>query len=80
ERIEAGDTFAEEILAGLAKQHDGLDKPIIQAGGAIRSATNIDTKAQALVTAGQAKDLDEARGLIFATDAAAYSEYLASLK
>jgi len=28
-KIEAGDTFAEDILAGMAKIHDGLEKPIV---------------------------------------------------
>jgi phage I-like protein len=79
-KIEAGDTFAEEILAQLPKQHDGLDKPIVSASGDKSGATSIDEKAKALVTAGDAKDLDEARGIIFASDSAAYSAYLASLK
>jgi phage I-like protein len=79
-KIEAGDTFAEEILAQLPKQHAGLDKPVITAGADKTAATNIDEKAKALVTAGDAKDLDEARGIIFASDAEAYSAYLASLK
>jgi phage I-like protein len=79
-KIEAGDTFAEEILAQLPKQHAGLDKPLVTASGDKSGATSIDEKAKALVTAGDAKDLDEARGIIFASDAEAYSAYLASLK
>jgi hypothetical protein len=79
-KIEAGDTFAEEILAQLPKQHAGLDKPVITAGADKGAVTNIDEKAKALVSAGDAKDLDEARGIIFASDAEAYSAYLASLK
>jgi phage I-like protein len=31
-KIEAGDTFAEEILAGMPKQHVGLDKPFVTSG------------------------------------------------
>lgn len=79
-KIEAGDTFAEEILGQLPKQHAGLDKPIITASGDKSGATGIDEKAKALITAGQAKDMDEARATIFASDAGAYSAYLASLK
>jgi phage I-like protein len=79
-KIEAGDTFAEEILAQLPKQHDGLDKPLVTASGDKAGTTSIDEKAKALVTAGDAKDLDEARGIIFASDAEAYKAYLASLK
>lgn len=79
-KIEAGDTFAEEILAQLPKQHAGLEKPIITASGDKGGATNIDEKAKALVAAGSAKDMDEARATIFASDAGAYSAYLASLK
>lgn len=79
-KIETGDTFAEEILAQLPKQHEGLDKPIITAGADKAAVTNVDEKAKAMVTAGDAKDMDEARATIFASDAAAYSAYLASLK
>lgn len=79
-KIEAGDTFAEEILAQLPKQHQGLDKPIITAGADKAAVTNVDEKAKALVAAGDAKDMDEARATIFASDAGAYSAYLANLK
>lgn len=32
EKIEAGDTFAEEMLAELPKLHEGIDQPIVKAG------------------------------------------------
>lgn len=79
-KIEAGDTFAEEILAQLPKLNPGLDKPVIVNAGDGRSATSVDDRAKALIQAGSAKDLDEARGLVFASDPEAYSAYLASLK
>lgn len=79
-KIEAGDTFAEEILAQLPKQHAGLDKPIVTASGDKGGTSDLDEKAKALITAGQAKDLDEARGIIFASDPEAYKGYLATLK
>ena len=78
--IAAGDADAEEALKALPKQHAGLDKPMIVAGADKGAVTNIDEKAKALITAGQAKDMDEARGIIFASDADAYGQYLASLK
>lgn len=83
ERIAAGDTFAEKLLSERPKLTAGLNVPIINNGGQPRqplTATALDTRAQALITAGQAKDLDSARELIFASDPEAYSAYLASLK
>ncbi len=80
EKIEAGDTFAEEILAQLPKQHEGLDKPLVKAaGGKQAHASDFEGKARALVTAGQAKTLDEALGLVAAADPSAYGEYLKTL-
>lgn len=32
DKIEAGDTFAEEILAGLPKTHQGLTQPLVKSG------------------------------------------------
>ena len=34
ERLAAGDAFAEKVLAGLPKQHEGIDKPVIEANAA----------------------------------------------
>ncbi len=42
-------------------------------------ASDFEGKARALVTAGSAKDIDEAFGLVAAADPAAYSEYLRAL-
>lgn len=79
-KIEAGDTFAEEILAQLPKLNQGLDKPIVMgADGKPVQASDFEGKAKALVTAGDAKTLDEALGLVAASDPAAYSEYLKTL-
>lgn len=79
-KIEAGDTFAEEILAQFPKLNQGLDKLIVTAGnGGHVQASDFEGKAQALVTAGNAKTLDEAFGVVAAADPAAYSEYLKTL-
>lgn len=81
DKIEAGDTFAEEILAQLPKLNQGLDKPIVMgADGKPVQASDFEGKANALVTAGSAKTLDEAFGLVAAAEPAAYSDYLATLK
>lgn len=80
DKIEAGDTFAEEILAQLPKLNQGLDKPVVMAAdGKPVQASGFEAKAQALVTAGQAKDIDEAYSLVAASDPSAYSEYLKTL-
>ncbi len=42
-------------------------------------ASDFESKARALVTAGQAKTIDEAFGLVAASDSTAYTAYLASL-
>ena len=70
--------------AGLGELHDEseakqaleqygipLPKPI--------QASDFEGKARALVTAGSAKDIDEAFGHVAAADPAAYSEYLRAL-
>lgn len=80
DKIEAGDTFAEEILAQLPKLNQGLDKSIVTAAAANPGqASGFEAKASALVTAGQAKSLDEAFGIVAASDPSAYSEYLKTL-
>lgn len=79
-KIEAGDTFAEEILAQLPKLNQGLDKPVVLAAdGKQVQASDFEAKAKALVTAGDAKDIDEAFGIVAATDPTAYSAYLKTL-
>jgi FtsZ-binding cell division protein ZapB len=80
DKIEAGDTFAEEILAQLPKLNQGLDKAIVLAAdGKPVQASDFEGKAQALVTAGQAKTLDEALGQVAAADPTAYTAYLSTL-
>ncbi|WP_193214897.1 hypothetical protein [Luteolibacter marinus] len=82
DKIEAGDSFAEEILAGLPKLHEGLDQPVILAGQGDRGTQGghgIETKARELVTAKQAESFDQALELIAASDPALYSDYLKSL-
>lgn len=79
-KIEAGDTFAEEILAQLPKQNQGLGTGVVtRTGGQVVQASDFEGKAQALVTAGQAKTLDDAIGLVAASDPTAYSAYLSTL-
>lgn len=38
DRLAAGDSFVEKLLAGLPKQHEGIDTPVIEAGAADNSA------------------------------------------
>lgn len=81
-KIEAGDTFAEEILSQLPKLNCGLDKSIVNASsaGGQSQASGFESKAQSLVTAGQAKTIDEALSIVAAADPASYSEYLKSIQ
>ena len=80
-KIEAGDTFAEEILAELPKLNEGLEKPIVMAAdGKQIQASDFEGKAAALVKAGNAASIDEAFGIVAASDPTAYGEYLATLK
>lgn len=80
DKIEAGDTFPEEILAQLPKLNGGLDKPVIlAANGQPVQASDFEGKAKALVTAGSAKNIDEAFSLVMASDPAAYQAYLTTL-
>jgi phage I-like protein len=80
EKIEAGDTFAEEILAQLPKVNQGLDKAIVLAAdGKPVQASDFEGKAKALIAAGDAKTFDEAIGLVVASDPTAYSKYLETL-
>lgn len=80
EKIEAGDTFAEEILSQLPKLNQGLDKAVVLAAdGKTVLSGSFEAKAKALVTAGDAKTLDEAIELVAASDPTAYSGYLKSI-
>lgn len=81
EKIEAGDSFAEEILAQMPKQHEGLEKPLIKAGsgGKVSDAHEFEKKAQQLVEAKQAPDIDTAFGMLADSDPEAYGSYLATL-
>lgn len=80
DKIQAGDTFAEEILAQLPKLNQGLDKAVVLAAdGKPVQASDFEGKAKALVAAGQAKTLDEAFGQVAAADPTAYSAYLSTL-
>lgn len=45
DKIEAGDTFAEEILAQLPKQHAGLDTPIVRAADGKPLTTDVRIEA-----------------------------------
>jgi hypothetical protein len=49
------------------------------AGTVSAGNSSVESKARALVSAGQAKDMDEAIGLVCASDPTAYSEYLKTL-
>lgn len=81
DRLEAGDTFAEEVLAGLPKRNEGLDRSVIAANAATPPAAgSIEARAAQLVAAGQAKTIDEGIEVIAASDPKAYGDYLASLR
>jgi phage I-like protein len=80
EKISAGDSFAEEILAQLPKLNGGLDKQVVTAAsGKPVTASGFEAKAQSLVTAGAAPDIDTALGIVASEDPEAYNEYLKSL-
>lgn len=80
EKISAGDSFAEEILAQLPKLNGGLEKQVVTAAnGKPVTASGFEAKAQQLVTAGQAPDIDTALGIVASEDPEAYNEYLKSL-
>jgi Mu-like prophage I protein len=77
DKIEAGDTFAEEILAQLPRLNAGLSTPFVRAAGVQpSSAGGFEIMAQALVTAGHASSLDEALAVVAAADPTAYGQYL----
>lgn len=80
ERIAAGDSFAEEMLSQLPKSAD-VTSPVIKGGGqtVAAAATPFEAKAQQLVTAGAAPDIDTALCIVASEDPAAYGEYLKSL-
>ena len=62
DKIEAGDTFAEEILAQLPKLNPDIDKAKVTAasGEKLNSGSDFVAEAQKLVTAGRAKTNEEA--------------------
>lgn len=80
DKIAAGDTFAEEILASFTKRNEGLDKPLVQGSdGKQVQASDIEGRAKSLITAGEAKDMDEAIAIVCASDPSAYAEYMKTL-
>lgn len=79
EKIEAGDSFAEAILGKLPKINPDITTPLVKGEGHKVEASDIETKAAALVKAGQAPDLDTAIDQICANDPKAYQDYLATL-
>ena len=62
EKIEAGDTFAEEILAQLPKLNPDIDKAKVTAasGEKLNSGSDFMAESQKLITAGRAKTSEEA--------------------
>ena len=62
EKIEAGDTFAEEILAQLPKLNPDIDKPkvIAASGEKLNPGSDFMAESQKLITAGRAKTSEEA--------------------
>ena len=66
ERIESGDTFAEEILAQLPKKNPDITESKVKAASGEKQTDGSDlmTEAQKLVTAGRAKTESEAIGIL----------------
>ena len=83
EKIEAGDTFAEKILAKMPKQHDGLDKPIIKAGAADKPAKDgehaFQAEAKKLVEAKQAPTIEAAEAQLANDKPELYEAYCESI-
>ncbi|YCM47025.1 phage protease (plasmid) [Verrucomicrobiaceae bacterium 227] len=81
DKIEAGDTFAEEMLAQLPKLNPGIDQVKVTAASGEKLGDGGDFMAEAkkLVTAGEAKTEEEAMGLIAARNPALYDSYTESL-
>jgi len=86
ERIAAGDAFAEKMLAERPKLNGNLGQTVIKGGNGDRQVVAaagehaFETKARALVTAGQAADMDEALSVVAASDPALYGAYLSTLQ
>lgn len=79
-KIEAGDSFAEEVLASFTPRNANLTTPIVKASdGAPTAATSFEAKAQALVAAGEAKTFDDGLVKAAAVEPELYKEYLATL-
>jgi hypothetical protein len=87
ERISAGDAFAEKMLGGLPKLHEGLGTPLITAGAADRTAGGekndgahaFVVEARKLVTAKQAEDEEEAMAIVASEKPKLYKEYCDSI-
>lgn len=81
ERISAGDTFAEEMLSQLPNLNGGLDKTIIKANSQASSGaeSEFETKAHALIKAGEASDFDAAIVMVAAANPELYNDYIAAL-
>lgn len=80
ERIEAGDTFAEDILSKLPKLNPDITTSQVQASGEKQTGgSDFMVEARKLVTAGEARTEEEAMGLIAARNPALYDTYTESL-
>lgn len=79
--LEASEAMGTKYI-GAMPQLSGTDisKPIINAGAAKPGdASGFEVKAKALVTAGDAKTIDEAFSIVAAADPASYADYLKTL-
>lgn len=83
EKIEAGDTFAEECLAMLPKKNEGLDKPIIHGKrgeeGGKDGEHEFQTEARKLVTAKQADSIEAAQAQLAEERPELYEAYCESI-
>ena len=76
ERIEAGDSFAEEILAQMPKKNEGITQPQVKASGEKQTdGSDFMAEAQKLVTAGRAKTDEEAFVILASEQPALYEAY-----
>lgn len=78
--ITAGDADVEAALKALPSVKPGTNNVrVTAADGQGEKGSNFETKAKALVTAGQASDIDQAYEIVAANDPEAYGEYMKSL-
>jgi len=83
QRITAGDSFAEKMLANLPAQHADVTKSVVR-GGQEKTVTAGEhafvSKAKKLVEASQAPNIDVAFDMVASREPETYSDYMKSLE